>query len=446
MPFLSARRAFAPLSLALLVRLAPASAAAEVSKLSPPALPLQGPAVAAPADPSIAAQALTPPQTALEASAAVAGPSAIASAAESRASGAAAGAQAQAAAATGLDEERRDAALDAAFDHSRPDRADVPGDAEAVFAAAHPASGSIETFKRAWGGRSTFAQFANGMIVDDLFSHTPGRRQTGETIVPLGFPDRERQVGVIDEILSFADRADTDPLARRFVALLAQEAARENYARARRPGFIEELPPNPLPGGEYWDFASGPNGARLMMGPRDSATTYRFFDRSLYVVEYLTEMKRLMLADGKPAANVEIAQADVRRMARPPTPVSVIRSKNVHTYVDGFVPELERMTDWIAPGGDLVLQNDPGGQRQATVRQLGPMIERLLAKGWRLRFGGFSHARGHLETLTLSRPRGGRAKPDAASRKVWKDYVDQVTSMRGGMDMGALLELLLNGR
>ena len=439
MLFLSSRRVLSLLALALLV--APA-AAVEVSKLSPPALPLEGPAIAAPVDPSISAQALALPETALEAPAAAAGPSA----AGSGISAAAAGVQAQAADAAGGDEARRDAALDAAFDHSRPAAAQPQEDAEALFAAAHPASASLETFKRSWGERSTFSQFANGMIVDDLFSHTPGRRQTGDAIVPWGLPERDRHVALIDEILSFADRADADPLARRFVALLAQEAARENYARAAKPGFIEELPPNPLSGGEYWDFASGPNGARLMMGPRDSATTYRFFDRSAYVVEYLTEMKRLMLADGKPAANVEIAQADVRRMARPPTPISVIRSKNVHTYVDGFVPELERMTDWVAPGGDLVLQNDPGGQRQATIRQLGPMIERLLAKGWRLRFGGFAQAPGELETLTLSRPRRGGAKPDAASRKVWKEYVDQVHSMRGGMDMGALLQLLMGGR
>jgi hypothetical protein len=136
-----------------------------------------------------------------------------------------------------------------------------------------------------------------------------------------------------------------------------------------------------------------------------------------------------------PTANISIVKADVRALARPPTPLSVLRSKNVHTYVPGFEKRLEVMADWIAEGGQLIIDMDPSqGQREHVIEKLGPMIERLLAKGWSLRFSGFAQRRGAMETLELTRPSAPSRKiglfslsrADDQSKKAWKGFKDGV--------------------
>ena len=80
------------------------------------------------------------------------------------------------------------------------------------------------------------------------------------------------------------------------------------------------------------------------------------------------------------------------------------------------------MTQWLAPGGVLLLQTDKSlGQKINLIDKLGPVVERLLASGWTLNFDAGRHER-DLETLTLTRPTA--SAPDPASLARWRRYAD----------------------
>jgi len=311
-------------------------------------------------------------------------------------------------------------ALTTGFDGEAPSFA--PDEAETIFARANPHSPALNAAGML-GLR--FSDFAGGVVKSDVFSQLEPGKHDFEHIVPVppstGLLWRMLK-GAAKNILDFADRADRDPAAARFVELLAKHGAFRDFAAAwRQRDLGHQLPAAPLERGEYWDLAAGPNAAHLMMGRLNPKLAYKFFDSSPYVVEYLNETRR-MLASAGAAAPIEIVRADVRQLARPPTPIAVLRAKNVWSYVQNFAGPLERMTEWIAPGGVLLLQTDKSlGQKINLIDQLGRVVERLLASGWTLNFDAGRHER-DLETLTLTRP--SSSAPDPASIVRWRRYAD----------------------
>jgi hypothetical protein len=177
-------------------------------------------------------------------------------------------------------------------------------------------------------------------------------------------------------------------------------------------------------------MASGMNAQGFIQRELDPRTNYSFFDYSPYVVSYLKTAAEL---SGR--KNATVVEADLNALTKPAKPLAVLRTKNAVHYVPGFDKKLEEMVDWIAPGGQLIIQNDPGpGQRSLIVGKHGPVIRRLLAEGWAMEYG-FSGYRGKwgeyaLDTLVLTRPKKA-AKPlsDAEVEKAWKTYVSAVAAI-----------------
>jgi hypothetical protein len=182
------------------------------------------------------------------------------------------------------------------------------------------------------------------------------------------------------------------------------------------------LPPSPIPGGEYWDMAAGMNAQGFIHRELDPGVNYSFFDYSPFVVSYLRTSAEL--AGAKNASAIE---ADLLKLTRPAKPLAVLRTKNAAHYVPGFDKKLETMTDWIAPGGQLIIQNDPNpGQRSVIIEKHGPLVRRLIAEGWAFEYG-FSGSPGDwggyaLDTITVTRPERAAAKTAAQAASEWASY------------------------
>jgi hypothetical protein len=152
-------------------------------------------------------------------------------------------------------------------------------------------------------------------------------------------------------------------------------------------------------------MAAGMNAQGFIHRELDPATNYTFFDYSPFVVSYLKTAAEL--AGVKNAAVVE---ADLNKLTRPAKPLAVLRTKNAVHYVPGFDKKLETMADWVAPGGQIIIQNDPNpGQRAIIIEKHGHLIRRLISEGWAFEYG-FSGSPGNwggyaLDTITLTRPK-----------------------------------------
>lgn len=218
------------------------------------------------------------------------------------------------------------------------------------------------------------------------------------------------------ELVATHDKRD-DPASRRFLELVGRLQAFGDHAQERliamkiammrRMGQepARNMPPSPIPGGEYWDMAAGMNAQGFIHRELDPRTKYTFFDYSPFVVSYLKTAAELA-----GAGNAAVVEADLLQLTRPEKPLAVLRTKNAVHYVPGFDKKLETMTDWIAPGGQLVIQNDPNpNQRGMIIEKHGPLIRRLIAEGWEFEYG-FSGSPGNwggyaLDTITLTRPK-----------------------------------------
>ncbi len=296
-----------------------------------------------------------------------------------------------------------------------------------IFAAAKPDSSAIEAIQAE--GRDFDEVAAEAIRVDTFYRE---RRFVFQSMVEEDQPrDVKAYVAALKEILAFAETADRDEQALDFVTSAARRHAADYLAsRPVEKGSPYRLPPNPLGTGEYWDLASGIHAGNFILWGLEAATRYRFFDVSPFVIEYLNEIQRLAVEKGVPGAgNVEIVAQDVRTIERPSVPLSGIRAKNVHTYVPGFEKDLETMAGWIAEGGQLVIENDPGWQRHGIIEKLGPMIQRLIEDGWSFEFRLYRDPlpthNPYLETLVLTRPKAGQS---LISRSSWKDYVRRAVS------------------
>jgi SAM-dependent methyltransferase len=171
-------------------------------------------------------------------------------------------------------------------------------------------------------------------------------------------------------------------------------------------------------------MAAGMNAGGFILRELEPGTRYSFFDFSPYVVSYLNAIAK---HKGAEAAAIE---ADILKLQKPERPLAVLRSKNAVAYVPGFEKKLSEMADWVAPGGRLVLQNDPNSaQRGLIVRNHGPLALRLIEEGWDFKFEfASSRAAEHaLDTLILTRPKAeGLRRSTEETRELWERYLAAV--------------------
>lgn len=330
-----------------------------------------------------------------------------------------------------------------------------PKDAEiaAAWKEARPKSKAVETFGRDFTGAAAEA-VQRYTFMGEYFLQQMNPRGGGM----MDFQGRAIYRAAADLVEAHDDRSN--PASVKFMKLLGrwmafaesdreiQDAARRNAAvragipvRPRRP----HLTPSPIEGGEYWDMAAGMNALGFIHGELDPKTNYSFFDYSPYVASYLETAAQIA---GKP--NAKVVEGDIGALTKPAKPVAVLRTKNAVHYVPGFAKKLEEMVGWIAPGGQLVIQNDPNPGQRALIREgHGELIQRLVAEGWTMEYG-FSGRPGKfseyaLDTLILTRPKtpvAARIDPSAA----WRAYNQAVAKVDSEPDMNSLFAMLFGGR
>ncbi|MCM2303888.1 MAG: hypothetical protein NDJ72_04250 [Elusimicrobia bacterium] len=293
------------------------------------------------------------------------------------------------------------------------------GELVAAYRAASPRSNAVETFGR------DFVAVAAGAI--QKYTFMGNYFLEGLKSQPLAI------YRAAADFISTHDKRQDAP-SRRFMELLGRWNAFQDHGKERmiamKIAMMERLgqtvprnlPPSPIPGGEYWDMAAGMNAQGFIHRELEPGTRYSFFDYSPFVVSYLNTAAEL--AGAKNASAVE---ADLLQLKRPAKPLAVLRTKNAVHYVPGFDKKLETMTDWIAPGGQLIIQNDPNpAQRSMIIEKHGPLARRLIAEGWAFEYG-FSGSPGNwggyaLDTITLTRPALAFEKTAAEAQREWSSY------------------------
>lgn len=305
-----------------------------------------------------------------------------------------------------------------------------PTDSElaAAYKEARPKSKAVETLGR------DFVAAAGDIVQKYTFMGEHFLQQLnpkGENV--MDFRGRAIYRAVAD--LVGTHDAREDGASRRFMQLLGRWSAHKDHANEEilamkiammkamgSDGPPRHLPPSPIPHGEYWDMAAGMNAQGFIHRELDPNTNYSFFDYSPFVVSYLKTAAELA---GK--KNAAVVEGDINALTKPAKPLAVLRTKNAVNYVPGFDKKLEEMADWIAPGGQLVIQNDPNpGQRSTIVSKHGPLIRRLIAEGWEFEFG-FSGTRGKwgdygLDTIVLTRPKAQGKRSPAEAQRQWSTY------------------------
>lgn len=250
---------------------------------------------------------------------------------------------------------------------------------------------------------------------------------------PMTFfhPQGRTMLRAVEDITKVVD--SRAPAARAFQEALGREQAiaffKTERAQARGRALLarmmgaderRHMPRNELGSGDYWDMAAGMNAGGFILRELEPGTRYSFFDYSPFVVSYLKTLASLSGSDA------QVVEADLHGLKKPEKPLAVLRSKNAVAYVKGFEKKLATMTDWIAPGGRLILQNDPmPGQRDLILEKHGPLALRLLEEGWDFSFE-FTSARGSehaLDTLIFTRPRvDGVHRSRNEARAMWERY------------------------
>jgi hypothetical protein len=186
-------------------------------------------------------------------------------------------------------------------------------------------------------------------------------------------------------------------------------------------------------------MAAGMNAQGFIHRELEPGVNYSFFDYSPFVVSYLKTAAELA-----GAGNASAVEADLLQLKRPAKPIAVLRTKNAVHYVPGFDKKLETMTDWIAPGGKLYIQNDPNpGQRSVIIEKHGPLIRRLIAEGWEFEYG-FSGSPGEwggyaLDTIVLTRPKDAVEKTGAEAQREWSSYERAVQYLEKSFDLLSFL-------
>jgi SAM-dependent methyltransferase len=299
-----------------------------------------------------------------------------------------------------------------------------------LFAAAKPKSPAIATF----GRLGSFSEVASQLVMQYTFVNDHLMPSVVASPAARG-PQGAAFVQSVKDLISVAD-ARQDPAARRFLEALGRLAARQFYAQNRmtmemmRRGVARpeprHMPRNALGDGDYWDMAAGMNAANFILTELEPGTRYSFFDLSPFVVSYLQSVAQLAGKD----KDVVVMEGSILELERPAQPLSVLRNKNAVAYVAGFEKKFAEMADWVAPGGRLVIQNDPmAGQRQLILQKHSELALRLLQQGWdmSIEFESQRGAQHALDTLIFTRPKGAAtARTAAQARQEWQRYVDAV--------------------
>lgn len=288
----------------------------------------------------------------------------------------------------------------------------------AAYREARPQSRAVEAF------RGDFVRMASEIVQKYTFM--------GDYFLQTIRADRS-VIRAAEDLIAAHDARDHAP-SRRFMQLLGRWHAFKDHAQEgmlamkvemmRRLGqpLPRNMPPSPIPNGEYWDMAAGMNAQGFIHRELEPGTNYSFFDYSPFVVSYLKTAAELA-----GARNAAVVEGDINKLERPAKPLAVLRTKNAVHYVPGFDKKLEEMADWIAPGGQLVIQNDPNpGQRSLIIEKHGPLIRRLIAAGWEFEYG-FSGSPGNfgvyaLDTMTLTRPKLAWEKSPEDAAREWSSY------------------------
>ncbi|HXT01531.1 MAG TPA: hypothetical protein VN915_12715 [Elusimicrobiota bacterium] len=312
--------------------------------------------------------------------------------------------------------------------------AHAPTDAElaALFDAARPGSQAVATLS----SQGSFGAAA-GQIVH-RYTFVGDHLLHGMRFSPGVMFSREgRQTyRAIEDLVSVADSRDAasrgflEALGRRQAADFVRQEAQEGKFReflSRNMGAAaprRHMPRNDLGSGDYWDMAAGMNAGGFILRELEPGTRYSFFDFSPYVVSYLNAVAAHKGAD---AAAIE---ADILKLRRPERPLAVLRSKNAVAYVPGFEKKLSEMAGWVAPGGRLVLQNDPNpAQRGLIIEKHGPLARRLIEEGWdfQFEFASSRTAQHDLDTLIFTRPKtDGVHRSADETRELWGRYLAAV--------------------
>ncbi len=290
-----------------------------------------------------------------------------------------------------------------------------------AYRKAKPNSKAVEMF----GGQ--FADAAANLVQKYTFM--------GEYFLQQLNPRSPQYQSAVDLVDAHDDHVNAGSIG--FMQLLGrwmafQDHAQETLTAARLSGRAPapHLPPSPIPNGEYWDMASGMNAQGFIHRELDPNTKYSFFDYSSFVVSYLKTAAELA-----GAKNAEVVEADLNKLTKPAKPLAVLRTKNAVHYVPGFDKKLEEMVDWIAPEGQLIIQNDPSpGQRSLIISKHGPVIRRLLSEGWAIEYGftgyGGKWGRYGLDTLVLTRPKqAGKTRSADETEREWKTYAAAVAKI-----------------
>jgi hypothetical protein len=174
--------------------------------------------------------------------------------------------------------------------------------------------------------------------------------------------------------------------------------------------------------GEYWEMGAGASslGSFASFDPK---THYVLFEKSPFIKGYLD-----VAIEGK-HVNAEAVCIDVRNIQRPSGPIAALRAKNMVSYAPGFEKKLFEMADWIAPGGQIILQSDyrlghPETFQKMLIEPYGSLIKDLAARGWRFEYY-LSTKYGH-PTIILTRPLQGAAVADQNFETRWREMEERV--------------------
>ncbi len=233
----------------------------------------------------------------------------------------------------------------------------------------------------------------------------------------------------IASLIAVCDEQARDIEIRTLVERMAMiKAQREALGHPWIRWKASTFPYNPLLGTSSIDIASGHNLVDLADG-MNRLGAYIAVDNSHFVATYLNEYFRLK---GFRSANMYVLEEDVTKMEKPVPRVGLVRCKNAWSYVAGLDRKLLEMADWLEPGGQLVLEEDPDNERRAVMRaSMTALMRDLVAKGWKFEysFGHFDvNNRVQMDRVVLTKP--GALTPGGPGMD-WNGYLKHMQDQFG---------------
>ncbi|MBI2119963.1 MAG: methyltransferase domain-containing protein, partial [Elusimicrobia bacterium] len=213
----------------------------------------------------------------------------------------------------------------------------------------------------------------------------------------------------LESLLLIADQAQTNAQIGEFVKTLAGKLLRDRYPAYDQGMLSSQKLPHSGSRKPYLDLATGTNFIMFVKHLKKDLK-YILVDQSLFASTYLERLRKL---SGK--KNIQVLKEDILSLKFPSESLGAVRAKNVWSYVQLPKDYWNRVSEWIEPGGILVIQDDPYPSRRLEVG-LGLFLklyfEFVVRKGWDVELKlGRNH--GHpsnspLDTLILKKPLNGR--------------------------------------